>query len=895
MANLGTVWAELSLRMDRFNAALQSAEAKVVRASKAMEERVNHANARLTRSYEAALGPSQALAATIAGLGAVLGAGAIAAIRSAASWEQAQVAFRNLLGSAEEADKFLRDLTRFASETPFELPGLTSAAQKLMAFGFEAKQVIPLMTAVGDAVSGVGGNAQTIDRVVIALGQMRAKSKVTSEEMMQLAESNTFSWEALAKSLGVSVPEAMKMAEKGTISAGQGIMAFWQNANTRFKGMMEEQSKTIFGRWSTLRDNLNQISIQIGDRLAKALGVTDRLAAFNQQLEEILNTIREKGLRTALASLFTPELQHTIAGVAGAIAGMLVPALIALGKAIWKLVGPLRLWALLGAAVAEVALFIYQHWNQLKTLLGGVIRSISLGFQQLALSVAEAWNAIKRAVYSRIADVLAALQPLARLLPASWEQAFSRIQAVVASKAADTENNLTRLGLKSIALADQMEAATSAAGSAWSSMWEKTARAADGVGKAAEDAEKRTRPALEGIETKAKQTSEETQKAADKMRQVLIQSADRLYDAVLGALRKQKEEALRIERDRVDGVIRELDREYRERLKLIDDQTARAIADLEDQIEAIDDQTDAEERALKDQEELTKIAELEKALAAADSAEERERIQKQLSEAVQDRERRLLLQSRQDQKEALRQQIEDIRNQAAEKRRLLEEELEERKRHEQALLAAFKDRIQKELEDRRLAAEAEKLLLSKNQEELIALLQQYGEGWKDLGKSYGERLLEGFRPYLEELRRMIADVTGYIPDSSGEVNASEGLTPAPPHVVAALRPSVDAGHISREDANKTLIENGYLPAFERGGILNSPTLAWLAETPRARPEVVSPLSDLLGIVRQAVRREVGGAASGEIRVIIQLDGRTIAEKLLPQMHRTMILRGVPTG
>ena len=45
-----------------------------------------------------------------------------------------------------------------------------------------------MMEAIGNAVSGLGGGAVEIERVVRALGQMQAKGKVTAEEMMRLAE-----------------------------------------------------------------------------------------------------------------------------------------------------------------------------------------------------------------------------------------------------------------------------------------------------------------------------------------------------------------------------------------------------------------------------------------------------------------------------------------------------------------------------------------------------------------------------------------------------------------------------------------------------------------------------------------------------------------------------------
>jgi hypothetical protein len=64
-------------------------------------------------------------------------------VKFAASQEQAQVAFTTMLGSARQAQQFVAQLQDFAAKTPFDLPSVTIGAQRLMAFGFAAKDVLP--------------------------------------------------------------------------------------------------------------------------------------------------------------------------------------------------------------------------------------------------------------------------------------------------------------------------------------------------------------------------------------------------------------------------------------------------------------------------------------------------------------------------------------------------------------------------------------------------------------------------------------------------------------------------------------------------------------------------------------------------------------------------------
>lgn len=171
------------------------------------------------------------------------------------SMEQSQIAFTTLLGSSDAAKEHLDDLLNFAKTTPFEQQPLIEMDQKLEAMGISADKVIPTLTAVGDAVAGLGGNAQVMDRVTTAIGQMSAKGKASSEEMMQLTEAGIPAWQMLADKIGVTVPQAMDMVTKGTISSGQAIDALTQGMETRFGGMMAAQSQTFSGAMSTISDS----------------------------------------------------------------------------------------------------------------------------------------------------------------------------------------------------------------------------------------------------------------------------------------------------------------------------------------------------------------------------------------------------------------------------------------------------------------------------------------------------------------------------------------------------------------------------------------------------------------------------------------------------------------
>jgi tape measure domain-containing protein len=197
------------------------------------------------------------LAAGAAGAVALGGLG-VAAGKSGVDFlalqETAVAAFTTMLGSGSQAQAFYDSLVQFAAITPFDLPGVLASSQKLLAFGFQAKDVIPDLTAIGNAVAAMGGGQGELDRIVLALGQMRAKGKVQGDEMLQLSEANIGAWQYLADFLHTDVPTAMKMVTKGLVTGQQGIDAILAglNKDPKFANQMANQANT----WKYLVTNM---------------------------------------------------------------------------------------------------------------------------------------------------------------------------------------------------------------------------------------------------------------------------------------------------------------------------------------------------------------------------------------------------------------------------------------------------------------------------------------------------------------------------------------------------------------------------------------------------------------------------------------------------------------
>jgi tape measure domain-containing protein len=261
--------------------------------------------------YAQRLGATVSTMATRVGLAmtavgaAVVGGTAAMGFEFLSLQQQSQVAFETMLGSAQKAQSFLAELHAFAAATPFEFPGLISSAQKLLAMGFAAEEVLPMMTSIGDATAALGGTPETLERITRALGQIKQKGKVQAEEMLQLAEAGIPAWEWLAKKLGVDIPTAMKMVTDGAVASDIAISALLSGMDSKFGGMMARQAKSFAGMISTMKDNA---------RAGAAFIVEPMFLAVNRVMSVLMN-----GGATQQLNAVMVQLRGTVAGAANAL------------------------------------------------------------------------------------------------------------------------------------------------------------------------------------------------------------------------------------------------------------------------------------------------------------------------------------------------------------------------------------------------------------------------------------------------------------------------------------------------------------------------------------------------------------------------------------------------
>jgi tape measure domain-containing protein len=180
--------------------------------------------------------------------------------------ERAQITFTTLFKNAgmsaeqaaKEAKAHIEELIDFGARTPFRSQQLIELSQQLQAVGFKAKEIIPTLTSVGDAVAALGNDPEKLQRIINDLGQIKTTGQVSSREIRELAEAGIPAWQYLADYSGKTVEQVRKLAEKNALDADVSVKVILAGMEKNFGGMMKEVEHTYSAQWSTIQD-MNQM------------------------------------------------------------------------------------------------------------------------------------------------------------------------------------------------------------------------------------------------------------------------------------------------------------------------------------------------------------------------------------------------------------------------------------------------------------------------------------------------------------------------------------------------------------------------------------------------------------------------------------------------------------
>lgn len=183
------------------------------------------------------------------------------AVRS--QFQQLEISFGTMLKSKEKANELMAQMTDLAAKTPFGLQEVSEGAKRLLAFQVPAEEVTETLRRMGDVASGLG---VPMGQLIHVYGQVKSQGRLLTNDLYQFMNAGIPIIAELSKVVGKSETEIKDMVSAGKIGFTeiQAVIKNMTNEGGLFYNLMAEQSKSLGGQISNLKDNFDQMLNEIG-------------------------------------------------------------------------------------------------------------------------------------------------------------------------------------------------------------------------------------------------------------------------------------------------------------------------------------------------------------------------------------------------------------------------------------------------------------------------------------------------------------------------------------------------------------------------------------------------------------------------------------------------------
>lgn len=170
--------------------------------------------------------------------------------------------FARVLIQAKESAQGLLDWTiKLALASPFTAEDVNKMFRLIRAYGFATVEAQSLTGQIMDFAAATGFGAQVLERLGLALGQVRQRGRLAGEEIRQLINVGIPVRDIVAKAFEVTTGELERMIRAGKVAADVALPAIleWMQ---RFDGASERAVKTWQGLVANMKDvkDLNMIA-----------------------------------------------------------------------------------------------------------------------------------------------------------------------------------------------------------------------------------------------------------------------------------------------------------------------------------------------------------------------------------------------------------------------------------------------------------------------------------------------------------------------------------------------------------------------------------------------------------------------------------------------------------
>ncbi len=173
--------------------------------------------------------------------------------------EKYEAALKNMLGTTEAARDRMQEYFKIAAQTPFDLPQVIEAGNKLQALGRYSEDNVKML---GDLAAASG---KPMEQAMSAFAKMASGQKGIAVDMFRDLMITVDDW-TKATGKGVSESGELLASTDELLAALPKIMK-----SKGYFGMMATQADTTAGKLSNLEDNAYQLKVAFGERLQPTL------------------------------------------------------------------------------------------------------------------------------------------------------------------------------------------------------------------------------------------------------------------------------------------------------------------------------------------------------------------------------------------------------------------------------------------------------------------------------------------------------------------------------------------------------------------------------------------------------------------------------------------------
>jgi tape measure domain-containing protein len=276
---------------------------------------------RALASMSTGLSTAGVAAGVAAGGMLAFGAAAVAAGRRVAHSEQLTMMFDRLTHHGKETFREVRDLSK---ELGLDIDATAHAYGNFLKLQFSENQA-KKMVKLGADLQALGANADDVQGIFRAMGQIKSKGKLQAEELLQLSErgvSGKLVKEEIAKIMGIAEDEVEGLQRAGKISGDVGLQAIERALNRKLgqkeagEAGSEFANKSLIGMVNRAKAGAEDFWIEIADAAKPGLkagfgSIAKGLADFfgnKKNVEDAKNIMSAFGEAVKVAGKWVGEL-----------------------------------------------------------------------------------------------------------------------------------------------------------------------------------------------------------------------------------------------------------------------------------------------------------------------------------------------------------------------------------------------------------------------------------------------------------------------------------------------------------------------------------------------------------------------------------------------------------